>query len=637
MQHLLLIENSLLESATHRFLVSKLGIETTTIESFPTAIHALTRPENESIILDLFNMVSHWLKAKIQTACDGAGIPRVLVHTDFLGALDLSSLNPIQSIGSDQQNRRGVLLSMLILAFPEVHWVFVRQRVPSDEKYSELLRAAHFYEVKDVRWLKMARAGFTNLFDVTGLRNHVHRNLIASGIDYLPLREKTGAGIDDEHEYADFNAYIGYRFGFRTCGVSSARLMECLFAENGLLIPDLVLEDLYLGFGDREEADKPNLFRDNSILRIRDQHFPNLARSSYRRCITSGHSQGQASNGAAIKRQQLNAEYYGKLLSTGPAEWGEKCRILLKPCSGVFDLWDRSRLSEQVKASYPWPPVATHLGNPSHHSIRERLPMIVDQLITRAEAIMRDEPTSVAMCMYGAVLANEAGDLLGGRAPTTGLRAIALKHEFEVMAECDFFGAAYHLDVQRRINNIRESIQRYAPWFNSDKGPQSLNNIRAGIVNRLLIRFRENNQFDEEQVCLHEIRRTHREISLADSGLVKRGILDVPTRYALFLMSSVQCFFIMVIVWILVFWGGFAALVWDWEWSPVPDWQKIEYVVGKSLEDCFNTFLGFSTISEWKNSVCPPMYLFLSCVAVIWGVFHLGVFIAHIYSYIARK
>jgi hypothetical protein len=99
MQHLLLIENSLLESATHRFLVSKLGIETTTIESFPTAIHALTRPENESIILDLFNMVSHWLKAKIQTACDGAGIPRVLVHTDFLGALDLSSLNPIQSIG----------------------------------------------------------------------------------------------------------------------------------------------------------------------------------------------------------------------------------------------------------------------------------------------------------------------------------------------------------------------------------------------------------------------------------------------------------------------------------------------------------------------------------------------------------
>jgi hypothetical protein len=285
MQHLLLIENNLLESATRRFLVCRHGFETGAIESLPAAIHAPMRQDNNAIVLDHFDMISNRLERKIKSSNDGSGIPRVLVHTDFLGACDLSSLNPVGLTGDDQQNKRCILLSMLILAFPEVHWVFVCQRPQCDEVNNSLLNAAHFYDPTDSRWLELARAGFNNLFDVTGLRNRVHGNLKKVDIDYLPLREKTGTAIDDEHEYAVFHAYTGYRFGFRTCAVSSSRLMERLFAADGLLKPDLVLEDLFLGFGDREEADMPDLFQENSHLRIRDQHFPNLASSAYRRCI----------------------------------------------------------------------------------------------------------------------------------------------------------------------------------------------------------------------------------------------------------------------------------------------------------------------------------------------------------------
>jgi hypothetical protein len=413
--------------------------------------------------------------------------------------------------------------------------------------------------------------------------------------------------------------------------------MERLFAADGLLKPDLVLEDLFLGFGDREEANKPELFQGNSDLRIRDKHFPNLTSSAYRRCITFDHSQGKLGNRVTDNQGSSNANYYNELVSTGPTSWDEKHRFLLKPCSGVFDLWKNSRLSDQVENDYQWLPDVSQSSRPNRHIVRERLPMIINQLVNRAETIMRDEPSSVAVCLYGAVLANEASDLLGGRVPTTGLRATALKHEFEVMAECDFFGAAYHLDVQSRLSDIHKSIEKVAPWFSSKNGPQSLSNIRAGIVNRLLIRFRENNQFDEEQACLHEIRCLHREITLADCGLFKRRVFGLPSRYALYLLSSMERFFMMMVIWGLTFWAGFAVLVWDWEWSAVPDWPKVGSVLGESLEHCFNSFLGFSTISAWKESVCPPMFLLLSCIAVAWGIFHLGIFVAHIYSYIARK
>lgn len=628
MHHLLLIEQRLLEKATRRFLECKHGFAEDTVKSLPLSIFTQMRQSVPRSILGHFEAIADWIQAALDVVSSST-IPTVTIHTDFLGTHEITDLNPVLPAGNESR-RLHIILSMLILAFPEVNWVFQRKYSQHEGTETAIFRAAHFCQPADSEWLALLRSGFSNLFDVTGLRNHVLASLkrYDPKLDFLSIRQRTGTAIDDEADYAVFHSYIGYRFGFRMCAVSTARLMERLLTDNGLLQPDLVIEDMFLGFTDRCEVRDPGLLEKNSNSQIRDKHFPKLKASKFRRCVTSGHERGKAQ----VDIEEWQADYYYELGTTGSVKQG----INKKPCTGVFDLWKTTGLRDQVSGASGITPVDQQQP-PNDHSIRERLPSIANRLLGRSEELMRKGPSTVQLCLYGAVLANEAGSVFGGRAPTTTLRTIALKHEFEVTAECTFFGATYNLDVESRLNDFQKSLNDVAVWFGEEHREQSKQNIYAMIVNRLLIRYREYNQFDEEHLCLRAIRDSHREMTMVNWGSFSRQTFGRLWGYALKLLSSPKYYLASTTIWAASIWLFFSLLSWDWKWSAQPDFGKGMKTLGDGLEHMFDSFLGFSMSSDWHESICPWPFLLLNCLAVLSGIFHLGIFLGHIYSFIARK
>lgn len=554
-------------------------------------------------------------------------IPRNRV-TVLVDSIRLEALNPIG------ENGWGVVVAMLILAFPEFRWVFgvCTGIEPLPKKWS----------LASMGW-----APSDPLFDGDGLRDYVRQLAARENKDlagFLPSRGKLAAALDDEVSYGYFHAYAAYRFGFRAHAVTSEQLAVELFGRTSQRKADRVendkmrlsLEDLYLNYPDHSSGNlgSSNTPDENgkkdihlSDLDHRNQALPGLGEKSkcFRVFITTG--QRRRGNGDVWN---TNREFRNNL-----RQEGRLGTMLYKPVAGIFSLWEESHLMRKLRPSpgkgrrgyaegFIWPPICDENtdGNSHGHSAPGKLLEVASYLINRADTIYH-ESSSVEDAVQGAVLATDALELVGGRTPTTALEALALKHQLEVTAGCLFYGAQFNLLIKPRLQELRQDIRYIGKWFNRQLRPQSEMNAELGIVSELARIFREYTEFDEERICLNRVRDLCRELWVRKYPW--QAVIYPLRWYIDFLMGSLTRLVCAIIGWAVVLWGIFYNI-------PIPKSppaDPIQNALVGTLDSFFQTQPSPDFSQGWGLAV--------SALAIIAGFIHLGIFISHLYTISSRR
>lgn len=541
-----------------------------------------------------------------------------LALTVLVDAVKPSELNPLSDGGTWNS-----LVAMLILATPEVRWVFGVISIPPSE----------FEEWHSLSAL-LTKPWRNPLMDPTGLRNHVKRVANSKRALGIPDRRQRAAAIDEEAHYATFHAYTAYRFGYRADTVTSWDLMRRLFSggsENHGF--QLLFEDVNLYFSDRPEEKHIStfgVFSKEGHDQGRAHHCAKLGyetvgleTSDFRIIVTSGHS------GASPSKMVSNQKYVKDHKKDG---WG----YVLKPTSGMFDLWNKARLFERLQPglcaipdihrqglapSFLWPPEKEESSQSGSgaHSAPGKLMLIASHLVRRADTL-RPDANTVEECIRGAVLATEALELLGYRTPTLALQALELKQWFETKAEVAFGGVGHHFEVERRFEEIERETKVAGRFHDSKSRNASALNAAVGIANQLVLVFRDAGQFEEEEECLRKLRWWNRKLSF----MTARSYWHWPglafLAYAEWLISSLGWLLLSVAAWLLVVivvWAAFSTNQWDWKCA---------------IEGTMESFIGSGVETGQGKWV-----LLLSGISAMLGFFHLGVFVSFLYSAIARK
>jgi hypothetical protein len=632
-----------------------------------------------------FRQIADWIE---QTAIRNGGdcsLRNALAFID-LQERRLSSLEQINPVATDRGNWPAVV-AMLVLAFPEIHWVFLSPYGQSD---NPLFNEAHRYGggLPLARILDLRDQGFTPIFDPTRLRAIIRESIINhpdQAAPYVPIRLRIAAAIDDEGAYAYFHAYAAYRFGFCAHVVTSYAMMKRLFtAQPEEPSPEkhrvsLTFEDLYLRFPDmppRPHVDIPQPKEESAAADFhtsdpyhREQLWNRLPDADYRVYVTVGHK-----HGAEAKTWPVMTRYIREYRRTTKAGGGRKwSSILFKPFSGLFNLWQQSGLATKLRREqwegreeiFEWPPVrAEEVDEVGAHSTPGRLHEIADRLITRAERLLR-ECKSVPDAVQGAVLATNAMEYLGHRAPTTSLEALALKHQLEVLLECMFYGVEYNIEVRSRLDEIEREIDSISHWFRPQTRRLSALSANLKIVNELVRTFREHTQFDEEQECLSRSRDLQRRLWYARNPI--HAWLLWPFRYYIdYLLGRMHRFGIALVVWIVVFAGLFALGHPDCDPGthgssdvarPAQSAQpatasgppahranvqsrRFGDELARDLTHSTTTFIGLSPPHDLKDIFAQPegrWIAWTTLFAMIAGFIHLGVFVSHLYTLMARR
>lgn len=534
-----------------------------------------------------------------------------------------------QTGGLNPINGKDSLPGMLMLAFPEIHWELHLKPQVWDP---QIPPAFYFHR-------STATPSFgTNLFDGTGLREYIRS--LARGrpgeskpaAPYLPSRKQYACTLDDEEGYAYFNAYCAYRNGFRSFCFTRFKNAQSVLApsESDACIltgaPDLTFEDVYLNF-----PDKPDGKHLSKLGEDRSSELPRLGEVAHRCFVTSS----QTTTSQADTRRR-NREF---MLSIKAVE-------ISKPLSGMFDLWKKARLDRRLKWTHPetgkeyrgvgegfvWPPPEALLeqGQDTGHGSPGRLLQVAELMIRRAQRMLQDRVTTVREAVTGAVLVTDAIELLGNRTPTTSLEALSLKHQFETLAECQFSGTEYHILLAPRLVEIRRECRDLSRWFNPQNAKSAAWNSEMHILNQLVRIFREYGQFEEEQACMNRVRHLQHCLWMRSR---KWGFLFWPVlRYAEFLLASFPRFCLALLVWLFLLSLAFAGaqnLIQDFHQHSA---QHPDTLGTHPFGTALSFFLGTDglTHGHW-------LWIFLSSVAAIAGLAHLGVFISHLYTIVSRK
>ncbi|RMF55076.1 MAG: hypothetical protein D6748_15685, partial [Calditrichaeota bacterium] len=364
----------------------------------------------------------------------------VVLMTKWVDGIGNSSLwNPLHRHAEERKrvHPQEILLSWLVLSFPEVRWIFFNGSPQKNPSVHENPFYGFHYFSNDVKLNSTQRyAGYIPLFDPCGLRNRLRKilqektddegNLILKG---LPVRLLKAAAIDEEPVYAYMNAYIAYRFGYLAWALIDWEMTEKVFGNNGSGA-DLVFEDLYLNFHDRpanfreEERFKECLkgdFEDRgeqhiSHLKFRDCLLPGLKDVKERILVTVGHRKWCPDKERWVK----NKVYLATLLTT-------RVKTLYKPFTGIFDLWKKAgkwkhfRREPRYADKFTWPPTGTGpMLASGGHSAPGQLLVLAHRLLDRAQNILKQAET-VPEAIHAALLALEAKELLVNKTPTTAL------------------------------------------------------------------------------------------------------------------------------------------------------------------------------------------------------------------------
>jgi hypothetical protein len=568
------------------------------------------------------------------------------------------------------------LLAMLILAFPEVRW-YITDLQPASLRVEEGLSEWASIEEWD---------GELPLFDASGLRNWVRKrtntDLLAGNEDdaesenvettastnhshrvwkwlrryndkqvaVIPpvaIRPEVCAAIDDETAYALFHSYIAYRFGCRSEVISDWKRMQRLFALGSSDCKGrtywLLLEDMSLSFVDRDRSKKLSIFRrytevlrnGHERLQGRSEHCPALApendSSVYRIIITSGQSPpSQRIQKSRRKRSIGVLKDNEQFLRSYKRPRGHRWAVVTKPTEGMFGLRRKAKLPARFPG-YTWPDM------PSKREDEHGCPgaiAIVAEYLTRRASTNIDPDAIMDDLVRRAVLATDALELVGHSIPTLAMEALALKHRFEVMAECKFSGVAYHLDVASRLKEIRLDAKAIARSFGNRGAKNAELNARMDIINHIVHILRDHNQFDEEQVCMAKVRNLHLGLWCRRPFRQFRWALWPFLKYVNWLLASLGNLFLAVIGWIIVF-----GLVYSFLIGKVFPEQHPASVMASLLYASFRAATAAIIAAEPLPTYDHQIRWLkeLTIAAQTCGVFHIGVLISHVYSMIARK
>jgi len=459
---------------------------------------------------------------------------------------------------------RSVIISRLMLTFPEVHWFFWDERTNRNAIFPDKMWLISFPEI-DILKLDCYLG---NLFDGFNIRNEI-KKIINKKVSYLPIRHSYAVALDEEPAYAYLNAYIAYRLGYSSWSLylwkSAKKILSVSSSEEKS--PTIVFEDLYLNFPDHSgkfldsDLDEPandilEKFQRLSYIEFRDRIFGKLENTFKRIFVTIGHHKTGIHNVIWGK----NKEYFCFLREKSNI----KIKILYKPSGGIFDILRKAGLWNNRKnrpalageknedgIQFVWPPDEKILAQDEiGHSAPGRLLSISQNLINRAERILKNAMT-ITDAIHAAVLALEAKELLGNRTPTTSLEALALQHEAEITAESMFYGIEYNLNVKDRFKDIEREVKAISRWFNPKHRKRSELNARLAIIEKLAKRFNELRQFEEEQECLAESRKIRFEFWMRQKPW--RWLAWPFLKYLENALVSLPRFFALVLGWLVLF------------------------------------------------------------------------------------
>jgi hypothetical protein len=520
------------------------------------------------------------------------------------------SLNPLVDSGSES------VLAMLILAFPDVRWMFGTIKGYGGADKGKKLELNAFRSAHGIA--NLFRPDQSALFDGTGLRDWVRQRATVDDqtkddASYLPRRTRLAVSLDDETAYSYLHAYTAYRFGFRATTLDSAALCDDLLARNSTSsAPFLAFEDVYVNFVDGSSG--MSWLDANPKDGVgRTKRWPRLEFAPFRIFVTSG----QRFPGDELK-WQLNNAYIAQQIAK-PTHDGRPRHVkkLYKPYAGMFRLWEESGLTRKLRLApeFRWPPPKNSFFASEHgHSSPGALLAIAEKLVERAEGLL-SEIRSVQQAVRGAVLATDAFEILGGRTPTAAIDALQLKHHFEVVAECQFVGVEHHIRLEERFAEIERDVRIVSRWFGPERQEVAALNAQIAILTDLVRVFRESAQFDEEQDCLQRVRKLHRRLWFRGHKFWLTPIY--PFRwYVEFLLGSIPRLVSAIGLWILLL-----ALLYVWT-------SNCRF--STALHAAFISFVAIQPDGNDPNKV-------VTALAMLSGVTHLGIFISHLYSLVARK
>lgn len=589
---------------------------------------------------------SHWKDVRPRFSELKSSFESWLKHdtvTVIVRNIDPFKLNPLADSPPEG------IIAMLILAFPEVRWMFgtIQGYFPDDGRNTQ--RNKKLIDFRKAHGLHNLFTAQPNpLFDGSGLRDWIREQMIKGpetrkDTAHLPRRKQFAIGFDEESDYAHLHAYTSYRFGFRAAALTTKAEADCVVAAASKYEqPELVFEDLFLNLPDASGSyswlgEKDWQYGPERKTCQRHTEFTRLETAEHRIVVTSGHRP----SGDRWKKEATDAYIADKRAN------GIHIETVSKPHAGIFNIWEKTNLNKRLKWNHNgrthrstgkdffWPPPWKELeressGESSGHSAPGILLVIADSLIDRAEHLL-DSVHSVEEAVRGAVLATDALELLGGKTPTISIEALCLKHKFEVMAECQFSGVEYHIDFKERLREIERECQAIAAWFHPRQAKAAAWNAEMHIVNQLVRILREYNQFDEEALCMHRVRTLHNRLWTRQKPPVIRTILFGLASYASWLMASFGNFVLSLAICVAGL-GSLHVLLADHpEWDSLPEKGSVLRPIILGMEQVFPFFVGANEFPErWGISI-------IFALAALLGLIHLGIFLSFLYSVISRK
>lgn len=608
---------------------------------------------------------------------DESASPTVLVDE-----VDTRRINPLLC------DDWSALVAMLILAFPEIRWVFLVVNGmpdgvsgPPDRPGDELSAQEREFRLWDLVSGLHGAQTLTDergspLFDGYGLRWAVHERMALDRVSDLrnnrldsgaiPIRRDIAVVLDDETGFSQFEALMAYGRGFRVHAVASWAETSELLGPEGKLVAvaphetlgeiehkpsrdarvrmhesaslRLTIEDLFLSFPDQGGSHL-------SRLDARDQQLPGLsvtrARNLRRRFVTVDHE--RAGRDERRRREEFLQDLRHEESEAGPVRLRRGSQVVRKPAADLYTLWSalgmvralrrpgEGRSCSGLGTDFFWPPRREpdddEKNEAAGHSSPGRLVEIAECLLERASSGIKDA-SSVTATVRGAVLATQALELLGGRTPTLSLEALSLKHRFEVSAECHFVGVEYHPALGKRLKDIERNLEAMSQWLHRRRRKDFVLHGAAKIVAQLIAILDAHGDFEEAEEGRDHLRRLHHQISHRNArrrGNFLRVMLRPFTLYMDWVLRSSARFVAAIASATALFALLFAA-------------TGEHALVAGALYAAIRAML--AEVPTWEDlelTARPMVLMALNCLAAAFGLLNFGLLVSRLYSRIVRK
>jgi hypothetical protein len=344
----------------------------------------------------------------------------------------------------------------------------------------------------------------------------------------------------------------------------------------------------------------------------------------------------------------------------------QKQQIAFKPASGIFSLWKELGLDRDWNSSgeqawrpslrrkyqglapgYFWPPdisdTAVTQNVDEGHSSPGRLLHLAECLIDRANVLVRECNTATE-ALRGAVLATQALELLGCRTPTVSVEALLLKHAFEVIAECQFPGVQYHLNLKERLADVKANLAGMSFWLHHNRRRDFMLNAEAQILSKLSSILVEYGEYEEAELCQQELRDLHRQISVRYDFKTRPLFAPLiwPFRwYIVFVLRSTANFFLSIAILIAVFWAAhcFEQRVYVSTLAGSGDPENSRRNDSFALNDgaFYDTFKAIISGEPIEKEKTTSGARIISYIASSLGVLNLGILISVLHSRMNRR